>query len=382
MTTRKVQSRQPWKPPKAADENAKAAAADTYRRGQERLPEKQRPVDGDVIIIRNDSGGRLREGDVMGLGVANTKILTAVERDKIWCIADKLTNCLPNCQVVVLLEPVESTKFALAQISGRGVAYVNVGAVWHRRARPTKAADVLVSGLFGPLEILRTPDGTGEKLCYVSIGHSDNRGVFAEVQPGGISAGSYRKGKLRLGSGTVRIVDATSVLATYQEQAAKQLTAYNAECTGFTEGEIIELHPSDDWLPLAEFLCDPGSESSSDSSSSDSSDSDSSDSDSSDSDSSDSDSSDSDSSDSDSSDSDSSDSDSSDSDSSVVIDETCYCQFYCDPGTGYTWRASGSPCGNPLICPDTIPCGADYPIWGTPCEVPYALTYTNCLSSV
>lgn len=248
MTTRKVQSRQPWRPPKAADENAKAAAADAYRRGPDGKPGREFPVDPNVIIIRNDSGGRLRTGDAMGLGVANTKLLTDVERERVWCIADKLTNCKRNCQVVVLLEPIESTKFGRAQISGVGVAYVNVGAVWHRRAYPVAGADVLASGLFGPLEILRTPAATGEQLCYVRIGCSDNRGVFAKTTSS-ITAATLTSGRLTLGSGTATIYDPYSTATQYAD-ASHSLTVYSMAGDAVATAGYVYLTPTDDWLPL------------------------------------------------------------------------------------------------------------------------------------
>jgi hypothetical protein len=199
-------------------------------------------------VVRNDSGSDLRRYDVVGLGTANTKLLTLVDRDQVWLIADKLTNCLPNCQVAVLLDPLLNGKYGYAQVSGRGVAYVNVGAVWHRRARPTKAADVAVSGLFGPLEILRTPDGTGEKLCYVSIGHSSNRGVFCKTTSA-ISAAVLTSGRLTLGSGTAKIHDPYTT-ATQYEDSTNSLTVYNMAGEAVADDTFVRLAPTDDWLPL------------------------------------------------------------------------------------------------------------------------------------
>ena len=254
MTTQKPRRGQPWRPPKAADETAKAATADMYRRGPERLPDRQQPIDSNLVVVRNDSGGNLRRYDVVGLGTANTKLLTAVDRDQVWLIADKLTNCLPNCQVAVLIDPLANGKFGLAQVSGRGVAYVNVGAVWHRRARPTKAANVLVSSLFGPLEILRKPDGTGEKLCYVSIGHSDNRGVFCKTTSA-ISAAVLTSGRLTLGSGTAKIHDPYGTTAAQYSDSTNSLTIYNMAGEAVATGGYGYLTPTDDWLPL--FNIDP-----------------------------------------------------------------------------------------------------------------------------
>jgi len=249
MTTQKTRRGQPWRPPKAADENAKAAAADKYRRGPDGTPDRQQPIDSNLVVVRNDSGTNLRRYDVVGLGTANTKLLTAVDRDQVWLIADKLTNCLPNCQIAVLIDPLPDGKFGLAQVSGRGVAYVNVGAVWHRRARPTKAATVVVSSLFGPLVILRKPDGTGEKLCYVSIGHADNRGVFCKTTSA-ISAATLTSGRLTLGSGTAKIHDPYGTTAAQYADSANSLTVYNMAGEAVSTASYGRVVPTDDWLPL------------------------------------------------------------------------------------------------------------------------------------
>jgi len=185
---------------------------------------------------------------VVGLGTADTKLITDTNREQVWLIANKITNCLPNCIAAVLIDPLNNGAFGLAQISGRGVAYVNVGAVWHRRARPTKAADVLVSGLFGPLEILRTPDGTGEKLCYVSIGHSDNRGVFCKTTSV-ITAAVLTSGRLTLGSGTAKIHDPYTTAGQY-EDSTNELTIYNMAGDAVATGWYGRLVPTDDWLPM------------------------------------------------------------------------------------------------------------------------------------
>jgi len=52
--TRKVRPKQSWRPPSAADENAKAAAADMYRRGPDREQQRQTPKD---IIVKTPVGG-------------------------------------------------------------------------------------------------------------------------------------------------------------------------------------------------------------------------------------------------------------------------------------------------------------------------------------
>lgn len=249
MGVKKVRPKQVFKPPTAADHNAIAASADMYRKGPDLSPDRQWPVSQTIIAVKNNSGSALRRGDVVALDM--TKLLTTVHREHVWLGGKKLTaaNVLRNAIIAVLIDPLADGSIGPAQIAGAGVAYVNVIATWHRRAYPVASADVLASGIFGPLEILSTPAGTGERLCYVSIGHASNRGMWASAQTGGISAGTWPgSGTLTLGSGTVLILDPTSTTGDYEEEAGHEVTAYNAS-TAIAEGEVCFVEPGDDWLP-------------------------------------------------------------------------------------------------------------------------------------
>jgi len=122
-------------------------------------------------------------------------------------------------------------------------------AVWHRRARPTASADVLVSGLFGPLEILRTPAATGELLCYVRIGCSSNRGVFVKTTST-ISAAVLTSGRLTLGSGTAKIHDPYAATLGQYEDSTNELTIYSMAGDTVASWRYEQVIPTDDWLPL------------------------------------------------------------------------------------------------------------------------------------
>lgn len=244
MTTRKVRPKQRWRPPSAADENAKAAAADMYRRGPDA------PIIGTpapFVMVKNDSGAVRRRGDVLYLD--GTALLTAVERENIWIQADKLTNSTRNGILAVLLDPLPSGSIGPAQLTGFGVCYVNVIATWHRRAYPAASADVLKSGIFGPMELLSTPTATGEQLCFVTMGHSDNRGYFAKTTRD-ITAATLTSGRLTLGSGTVTIHDPYTTATQYANVPSHTVTVYNMAGATVAYNTFVFLQPSDDWLPV------------------------------------------------------------------------------------------------------------------------------------
>jgi len=265
MTIRKARPKQVWKTPTAADHNAIAAAADMYRRGPDAAPERQQPVATDVIMVRNNSGSDKRRGDV--LAVTKTKLLSAIERERPWITASGLNAANRNYILCVLLDPLPAGKIGPAQISGQSVAYVNVQAIWHRRAFPF-GGSVVQSGLFGPMELLNSPAETGEQMCHVRIGHADNRTVIAQTGQDGLPKARRRRGCLTLGGGTVNLCNPTSTAGKYCASSLS-VTAYNVECEEVEPGTFVTLEPGDDWLPLATPLpCESSSESSSFSSSS------------------------------------------------------------------------------------------------------------------
>jgi hypothetical protein len=270
---RKVRPKQTWKPPTAAEHNATAAAVAAYQRGSDRPPERQQPVETDVIMVRNASGTDKRRGDV--LAVTKTRLLTTLTREHPWITATGLGDANRNYILCVLLDPLPAGKIGPAQISGVSLAYVNVIATWHRRAFPYGGSTVQ-SGLFGPMELLNAPTVTGEQLCHIKIGHADNRSVVAKVGRSGIPAARRGRRCLMLGSGPVSLYGPTGFigqqcLLTDAWGRFLTVTAYNATCESIEANTTVRLEPSDDWLPLAlDPSCDESS-SSSDSSSDDSS---------------------------------------------------------------------------------------------------------------
>jgi len=109
-------------------------------------------------------------------------------------------------------------------------------------------AAVVASGLLGPLEILRTRTATGEQLCYVSTGHSDNRGVFCKTTSE-IAKATLTSGRLTLGSGTAKIHDPYSTATQYSD-STHELTVYNMAGAAVATGWYGRLVPTDDWLPM------------------------------------------------------------------------------------------------------------------------------------
>jgi len=388
-----VKPGQPWKPWKANEHNLVVDAANAHAADQagNTFDRGRRQRDYSLLFLRNDSSTDLTRGQVLAIAgpvITNEPTLTPDQYAGRPVHSGVIPSAPSRFSVAIADEEVAKTVVGRFVASGLVAVLVDVQKTWHRRAYPVRNQHTLRSGLFGPAEILSPITATGTQLVLCSVGHSDNRLMFAEVQAGGISAASYSFGVLTLGSGTVRIIDPTSTVAQYREQA-KTATVYNAECEAFAEGEIVDLNPADDWLPIARLLCTPGSESlpsespSDSSESSGSSDSDSLQSpDSSDSDSLQSpDSSDLDSSDSEDSALNSFDSGSADSsDSEEVIDPDCYCRWLCVTGdSGFWWDYGGGTCYETCDGQPTETCGSSrYPIWHTPCPFWGAITFTNC----
>ena len=206
-----------------------------------------------TIKIGNDSATDLTRGHVLQLD----ETLTNSEAwESVW--PSQLLGVKPtlgNANIAVLLGPCtgksgSDVSMQNAQIAGVCFVKVNVGATWHRRARPVKDSHVLTSGLFGPCEILSELTATGEQLVLCSIGHSGNRGMFAKTTSA-ITAGSLSSGRLVLGSGTATIYDPYTT-ATQYDDASHTATVYNMPGEAIPTGTFVSLTPTDDWLPLAE----------------------------------------------------------------------------------------------------------------------------------
>jgi hypothetical protein len=203
------------------------------------------PRETDLIRIRNDTGGALAKFSVLQV---DEYLLTELDKRRLFYAGTKADH---GAALVASLQWTAGiSEIVEAQISGVGPVLVNVGATWHRRARPTKDATVLTSGLFGPFEILGTLTATGEQTCVCRHGHSGNRGMFAKTTSS-ITAGSLSSGRLVLGSGTATIYDPYTTATQYAD-ASHTATVYNMPGEAIPTGTFISLTPTDDWLPLAE----------------------------------------------------------------------------------------------------------------------------------
>ena len=245
---RSAKKGQPWKPPRASDQNAIASTVNAHIRGGGVTPEREAPIAGTIIKVKNESGSAMRRGDVLAL--SRTNLLASVMREYPWIGADKLSAAGRESILAALIDPLADDEIGDAQLLGVAAVYVTVGATWHRRARPTTSADVLVSSLFGPVELLITPASTGEQYCLCSIGHADNRGLFA-LTTSSITAASLSSGRLVLGSGTATIFDPYASTVGQYESSGHSATIYNMAGDAVASGGYVQIVPTDDWLPLA-----------------------------------------------------------------------------------------------------------------------------------
>lgn len=249
--TSKVRPGQRWKPPRAIDENAKAVAADAYRKGPDRAPERQQPTDCLIVRLRNDTGAAVDQYSVLRI---EGLLLDSINDPNRIYEGTKAT--LGNQMVAALRQPAPIDGIVEAQLTGVGLALVNVGATWHRRAYPTRDATVLTSGIFGPVEILGEIEDTGSQTCLVRMGHCANRSIMGVVQSGGITAATYASSDLTMGSGDVVLLapHATTVgkytLTSGDDE--QEITAYNMALGAIDADKVVLLTPSDDWLPVVE----------------------------------------------------------------------------------------------------------------------------------
>jgi len=202
------------------------------------------PRETDLIRIRNDTGVALAKFSVLQV---DEYLLTDLDKRRLFYAGTKPDH--GGTLVASLQWTAGISEIVEAQISGVAPVLVNVGATWHRRARPTKDATVLTSGLFGPFEILGVLTGTGEQVCVCRHGHSDNRGVFCKTTSA-ISAATLTSGRLTLGSGTAKIHDPYSTAGQYDD-STNELTVYNMAGEAIADDTWLTVSPTDDWLPLA-----------------------------------------------------------------------------------------------------------------------------------
>ena len=119
----KVQPGQPWKPPRADQQNAWDQVADFFETKQQlSIPQAQSffPRPTDLIRVKNNSGADRARGDVLEL---DTFLLDSLAAESIWFSGIVPTGDRnPYC---VLLKPIKSGEIGQGQISGVCIAKLN-----------------------------------------------------------------------------------------------------------------------------------------------------------------------------------------------------------------------------------------------------------------
>ena len=206
----------------------------------------QLPREQNTIRVKNESGAAVAKGSTLRV---EEYLLDAINRTRLIYKGTKVTRA--NQMVATLQWTAAQDETVEAQISGIGLALVNVGATWHTRAYPVKDATVLTSGIFGPVEILGELTTTGEQMCVCRFGIADNRIVLARVATGGITAASWHAaGVWKLGTGSVQVWGPTATLGQYEAGTTKTATVYNAAAGAIDADAIVLLSPNDEWLPV------------------------------------------------------------------------------------------------------------------------------------
>jgi hypothetical protein len=208
----------------------------------------QMPREQDTIRVKNESGGALAKWSVVRV---EEYLLDAVNRTRLFFKGSKVSR--GNQMIAAIQWTAAENEIVEAQIAGVGLALVDVGATWHRRAYPTKDATVLTSGLFGPVEILGELTTTGEQACVCRFGHSSNRMVYAVVATGGITAATYASSDLTMGTGTATLFEPHATTAAKWTLTSggtiQEVTAKNMALGAIDAGKVVALAPGDDWLP-------------------------------------------------------------------------------------------------------------------------------------
>ena len=148
----------------------------------------------EIIRIKNSSGAAHRKGEILKVGnllIANSLILKEGREQLRFDTALHDGTDAPFC---VLLDPIPDGGRGRAQITGVCPALVTFAHASMRYARPDPdGTDVLMADVLGPVRVLHTPGGTGEKECLVLLGEGRFEGwgyaddAAAENVPGTVS---------------------------------------------------------------------------------------------------------------------------------------------------------------------------------------------------
>ena len=116
------------------------------------------------VAVKNSSGGLRRQGELLEFTGLDLTDLTSRELMLVGG-SPSLANAFG-----ILQAPIASgERSELCQVAGTCVALVNMASASHKFARVTSATYVLQSVALGPVRILFSPGGTGEKTCAVLI---------------------------------------------------------------------------------------------------------------------------------------------------------------------------------------------------------------------
>ena len=129
-------------------------------------------VDASRVLIKNDTGGNLRLGEVVEL---QDNSLGAVAEPNAVFDADTPDETKP---FAICLEPIPDGKIGPAQIAGRCPALVNVQATTDRWAQVISGQDTLSGHRFcGSVRLLHTAGSTGEQLMWVMFQNCPGRWI-------------------------------------------------------------------------------------------------------------------------------------------------------------------------------------------------------------
>ena len=134
----------------------------------------------DIIKVRNETGANRKRGEVLMIG---DKIITKLTDEHQWCEGKTPKDNVNRQRIGVLRYDVTggSGKEGITQlqINGACIALVNIEDVNHRRAYVKKDECVLTSSNAGPIELLWSPEETGdEQECLVRIGRFRSIPIF------------------------------------------------------------------------------------------------------------------------------------------------------------------------------------------------------------
>jgi hypothetical protein len=187
MTDAKASPGQPFRPPPAEIWNGMVAAGEDYnerkRLGLGGFPQpKASPRD--LIKIKNMTGAARVRGSVFKIGA---KVLTSIDREFAWFEGDEPEQVGRFC---IVRQSVADEKIVEAQVAGVCLARVNVVNPSHLHALVIAGDYELESAMYGPVDLLWTPETTGVAECLVNLQSKAPRSLIFKTPGGGIAGRS------------------------------------------------------------------------------------------------------------------------------------------------------------------------------------------------